>query len=216
MSNNIKVLLFDLGGVIINISPQITIDLFNKISSDKNKKFNALDYRFNTYNDTISIFFQNYEKGIVDDIYFRNELRNFGAFQMSDQEIDEIWNKVILSLNQNLLKIIFQLREKYSIMILSNTNSIHRIYFDNLCREIYGKTFSELFDQVFYSYELKCRKPEKEIYEHVINNSNVEPYEIMFFDDMELNLRECEKLGMNSYHVKEIPLLCTYLSKFIV
>ena len=123
---------------------------------------------------------------------------------------------MILSLNQNLLKIIFQLREKYSIMILSNTNSIHRIYFDNLCREIYGKTFSELFDQVFYSYELKCRKPEKEIYEHVINNSNVEPHQIMFFDDMELNLRECEKLGMNSYHVQEIPLLCTYLSKFIV
>ena len=86
-------------------------------------------------------------------------------------------------------------------MILSNTNNIHRIYFDSLCKRIYNKTFDHLFDHVFYSYEMGCRKPDKVIYENVIDSSGFKPNEIIFFDDMKENLTECEKLGMNTCHV---------------
>ena len=67
-------------------------------------------------------------------------------------------------------------------MILSNTNSIHRNFFDKLCVDLYQKTFEQLFDDVFYSFKLKCRKPDKEIYEKVVEKSKYLPSEIIFFE----------------------------------
>ena len=101
-------------------------------------------------------------------------------------------------------------------MILSNTNSIHRKFFDKLCIDLYGKPFEKLFDHVFYSFELKCRKPDKEIYEKVVERSKYLSSEIMFFDDMSENLIECKKIGMRTYHVRSTLELKSFLSDLVL
>ena len=194
-------LLFDIGGVIIDIDPSITENKFKELSNSSDDKFNGLDYRYKTVSSDLTTLFINYEQGFITDSEFRDGIRHIGSIDIPDKDIDNIWNLVIVKLNKSLLDIILTLKNKYSIMILSNTNNIHRIYFDSLCKRIYNKTFDHLFDHVFYSYEMGCRKPDKVIYENVIDSSGFKPNEIIFFDDMKENLTECEKLGMNTCHV---------------
>ena len=198
---NYKMLLFDIGGVIIDIDPSITENKFKELSNSSDDKFNGLDYRYKTVSSDLTTLFINYEQGFITDSEFRDGIRHIGSIDIPDKDIDNIWNLVIVKLNKSLLDIILTLKNKYSIMILSNTNNIHRIYFDSLCKRIYNKTFDHLFDHVFYSYEMGCRKPDKVIYENVIDSSGFKPNEIIFFDDMKENLTECEKLGMNTCHV---------------
>lgn len=216
MNDDIKVLLFDLGGVVIDIDPNKAISEFKKISSKTFNDFKELDYRYESFNSNLSKLFNAYEKGEVSDQSFRDGLRRVGEMKIDDEKIDEIWNLVIVKIHSDILELILKLRRKYSIMILSNTNSIHRNFFDKLCIDLHGKTFDKLFDDVFYSFLLKCRKPDKEIYEKVVDNSKYLASEIMFFDDMRDNLIECKKIGMRTYHVKNTLQLKSFLSDLIL
>ena len=216
MNNDIKVLLFDLGGVVIDIDPKKAISKLKKTSLEATSKFEELDYRYETFNSDLSKLFYAYEKGEISDQLFRNKLRITGKLELDDKEIDEIWNLVIVKIHSDILKLILQLKKKYSIMILSNTNSIHRKFFDKLCIDLYGKPFEKLFDHVFYSFELKCRKPDKEIYEKVVERSKYLSSEIMFFDDMSENLIECKKIGMRTYHVRSTLELKSFLSDLVL
>ncbi len=175
MNNDIKVLLFDLGGVVIDIDPKKAISELKKISSKTAAEFKELDYRYETFNSDLSKLFNAYEKGEISDQVFRNGLRTAGNLDLDDKKIDEIWNLVIVKIHSDILEIILQLKSKYLIMILSNTNSIHRNFFDKLCIDLHQKTFEQLFDDVFYSFKLKCRKPDKEIYEKVVEKSKYLP-----------------------------------------
>lgn len=216
MNNDIKVLLFDLGGVVIDIDPKIAISELKKISSKTATEFKEMDYRYETFNSDLSKFFNAYEKGEISDQSFRDGLRSAGNFDLDDEKIDEIWNLVIVKIHSDILELILQLKKKYSIMILSNTNSIHKYFFNKLCSDLHGKTFDKLFDNVFYSFELKCRKPDKEIYDKVVEESKYLPREIIFFDDMKENLVECKKMGMSTYHVKSTLELKSFLSDLIL
>tara|TARA_B100001121_G_scaffold133600_1_gene117016 strand:- start:2478 stop:2786 length:309 start_codon:yes stop_codon:yes gene_type:complete len=99
-------------------------------------------------------------------------------------------------------------------MILSNTNEIHKEYFDGMCIKIYQKTFDQLFNRVFYSFDLNARKPNKNIYELVLDKTGINPNEIIFFDDMNLNLIQPKKLGINTFHVNDKNDLAGYLDGF--
>ena len=207
IDGNYKMLLFDLGGVIVDIDPSITENKFKEISNRRGHNFKGLDYRHEKVSSDLTNLFFDYEQGFVNDSEFRDGIRKIGKINLSDDEIDNIWNLVIVQINKSLLDLILILKKKHSIMILSNTNNIHRVYFDSLVKKIYKKNFTDIFDRVFYSYEMRCRKPDKIIYQKVIYSSGFKPDEIVFFDDMKENLTECEKLGMNSYHVTDCKSL---------
>ncbi len=208
-------LLFDLGGVIVDIDPSITENKLKEISNRHGHNFKGLDYRHEKVSSDLTNLFFDYEQGFINDSEFRDGIRQIGKIDVYDEEIDKIWNLVIVQINKSLLDLILILKKKYSIMILSNTNNIHRVYFDSLVKKIYKKNLIDIFDEVFYSYEMGCRKPDKIIYKNVIDVSGFKPDEIVFFDDMKENLTECEKLGMNSYHVNDSKSLEKSLKRLI-
>ena len=161
MMKDVKVLLFDLGGVIIDIDPSNTINTLRSLSKDPSNNFSGLDYRYSKEKSPLLQIFFEYEKGNISDDIFRDGIRKIGNIDASNSKIDSIWNSVIVKIYRDLLDIIFSLRNRFKIMILSNTNYIHKKHFNQLVVEMYGKRFDELFDMVFYSYELGTRKPEK-------------------------------------------------------
>ena len=175
IDGNYKMLLFDLGGVIVDIDPSITENKFKEISNSHGHNFKGLDYRNEKVSSDLTSLFFDYEQGFINDSEFRYGIRQIGKIDVSDEEIDNIWNLVIVKINKTLLDQILILRKKYSIMILSNTNNIHRVYFDSLVKKIYKKSFMDIFDRVFYSYEMRCRKPDKIIYQKVIDSSGFKP-----------------------------------------
>ena len=210
---DIKVLLFDLGGVIIDIDPSITINILKSMSKKSSEDFNALDYKYYKEESSLLNFFFEYEKGNINDDKFRDGIRKFANFDLSNDKIDHIWNYVIVKINKDLLDVVLSLKNRYKIMILSNTNFIHKVYYDKLVVDIYGKNLKQLFDKVFYSYEIRSRKPELEIYQKVIDESSYSGKEILFFDDMKKNLEIPEIIGMKTYHVEDITLTKKFLKK---
>ena len=86
----------------------------------------------------------------------------------------------------------------------TSANFIHKVYYDKLVVDIYGKTLKQLFDKVFYSYEIRSRKPELEIYQKVIDKSSYSGIEILVFDDMKENLEIPKVIGMKTYHVEDL------------
>ena len=210
---DIKVLLFDLGGVIIDIDPSITINALKSMSKKSSEDFNALDYKYYKEESSLLNFFFEYEKGNINDDKFRNGIRKFANLDLSNNKIDHIWNYVIVKINKDLLDVVLSLKNRYKIMILSNTNFIHKVYYDKLVVDIYGKTLKQLFDKVFYSFEIRSRKPELEIYQKVIDKSSYSGKEILFFDDMKENLEIPKVIGMKTYHVEDITLIKQFLKK---
>ena len=210
---DIKVLLFDLGGVVIDIDPSITINALKSMSKKSSEDFNALDYKYYKEESSLLNFFFEYEKGNINDDKFRDGIRKFANFDLSNDKIDHIWNYVIVKINKDLLDVVLSLKNRYKIMILSNTNFIHKVYYDKLVVDIYGKNLKQLFDKVFYSYEIRSRKPELEIYQKVIDESSYSGKEILFFDDMKKNLEIPEIIGMKTYHVEDITLTKKSLKK---
>ena len=118
---------------------------------------------------------------------------------------------VILDFNIDLLKMILKLKSKFSLMILSNTNSIHRKYFEDMLLNYHGLSFDDIFDNKFYSFDMKCRKPEKKIYNMVINKCGIKASNFIFFDDMKENIDAAKLVGMNGYLVSNISDLIYYL-----
>ena len=210
---DIKVLLFDLGGVIIDIDPSITINALKSMSKKSSEDLNALDYKYYKEESSLLNFFFEYEKGNINDDKFRDGIRKFANLDLSNDKIDHIWNSVIVKINQDLLDVVLSLKNRYKIMILSNTNFIHKVYYDKLVVDIYGKTLKQLFDKVFYSYEIRSRKPELEIYQKVIDKSSYSGKEILFFDDMKENLEIPKVIGMKTYHVEDLTLTKQFLQK---
>ena len=210
---DIKVLLFDLGGVVIDIDPSITINTLKSMSKKSSEDFNALDYKYYKEESSLLNFFFEYEKGNINDDKFRDGIRKFANFDLSNDKIDHIWNYVIVKINKDLLDVVLSLKNRYKIMILSNTNFIHKVYYDKLVVDIYGKNLKQLFDKVFYSYEIRSRKPELEIYQKVIDESSYSGKEILFFDDMKKNLEIPKIIGMKTYHVEDITLTKKFLKK---
>jgi len=206
-----KVLLFDLGGVIINIDPLITIKNLKKKSNIKSNIFESIDYRFGEKESVIKNLFFDFEKGEINADLFRDKIREHGKINLKNDEFDNIWNMVILDFNIDLLKMILKLKSKFSLMILSNTNSIHRKYFEKMLLNYHGLSFEDIFDNIFYSFDMKCRKPEKEIYQMVISKSGIKASNFIFFDDMKENIDAAKNVGMNGYLVSNISDLIYYL-----
>ena len=65
-------------------------------------------------------------------------------------------------------------------------------------------------NQVVESVKVRMRKPEERIYRHTLKLLNVESHEVVFLDDIGMNLKAAEQLGMKTIKVSEDQLK-TYL-----
>ncbi|MBN1463530.1 MAG: HAD family phosphatase [Paludibacteraceae bacterium] len=203
----ITTVLFDFGGVLVNLNKQRCIDEFKKLGV----------YQVENYisNYTQSGLFLALEKGLISDEEFRNEIRKLSNKTLSDQQIDTAWNSFLLDIPEYKLDLLLQLRKKYRVTMLSNTNSIH---FEQKARYEFGKkglSIDDYFDKCYLSYELGMAKPQEEIFNHVLENEPSKAHEILFLDDGILNIETAKRLGFTCYLAKEqedfSPIFNTYL-----
>ncbi|TVP44996.1 MAG: HAD family phosphatase [Mongoliibacter sp.] len=192
--DKIDFLIFDLGNVIIDIDYDFSINELKKILP---KEKHCLTSRFFP-----STFHKEYEKGLISNDEFRNAVRNLYEENWSDQQIDHVWNSLLRKIPQERLKLLASLRKHYKTAILSNTNDIHIVKFNEMLQEISDhKTINDLCDQVFLSHEMGLAKPDTAIYEKVLETLNVVPGKAIFFDDLEANIKGAEKTGMKAIQI---------------
>lgn len=199
-----KNIIFDLGGVIIGLDTFKTIQAFSDLSKQPTdqvkQKFEA------------SPFFMDYEKGNLTDEGFRNHVRSLLNIEESDTKIDKAWNAMLLEIPISKLDLLESLKSKYNTFLLSNTNGIHlREVNQILLRASQYKNLDSYFHKTYYSHLIGMRKPDLDIFNHVIEENNLIPAETIFVDDHEPNLSGAAGLGIQT---KLITASVTILSLF--
>jgi len=188
---NIKNIIFDFGGVILNIDHELTVKGFTEL---------GVPNMDNAYSHAVqSEFFTGLETGEVSSKEFRNEVRKITGVNMSDIEIDQAMNAMILDFPEKRIRLLEKLNDKYNLFILSNTTSIHYEFYIPFFRNHYGKAFSSLFEKVYWSFQLGMRKPGIEIFIHVLKDSKLNPSETLFIDDSYPNVNGARAAGILAY-----------------
>ncbi len=190
---NTKSIIFDLGGVIIDLDVSATLKELAGLIGSSPKELTG----FYESEDFLA-----YEKGLSTDQQFRKNIRKLSSNQLTDEHIDEAWNAMLIDLPSKRMDLVTQLSKKYRLFVLSNTNGIHVKKFNQFLRANTGKEdLSHFFDVVYFSHEIKMRKPDAEIYQFVLKENDLNPEETLFLDDNKMNLEAAEKLGIRTQHI---------------
>ena len=184
-------LIFDLGNVIINLKPD---DFWQK--HDMFTLFDAKELQ----ELQSTLFFNNYETGKISSADFILQLKDVAMnVAISDAVIKNAWNALLLDIPMHRIELLYQLKQTYTLILLSNTNDIHLDFILDYLQQHFGKNvFDEIFMHQFYSQKMGLRKPTKEIYERVLQLANIDATTAYFFDDKPENLIEPKKLGIKT------------------
>ncbi|SFD32868.1 putative hydrolase of the HAD superfamily [Chitinophaga sp. CF118] len=190
----IKHIIFDLGGVILNINYKLTYQAFEALGV---KDFTSLYNQF-----TLSSLFDDLETGKIEKEDFFTEMKRHAPSGTTDQQITDAWNAMLLDFPLRRLQILQQLRQHYSLYLLSNTNAIHLEAFNNILQQSRGiPSLAEFFDKTYYSHLIGLRKPEKEAYQLVLEENGLNPSETLFIDDTLPNIEGAKLVGLETIHL---------------
>ncbi|MFN3487514.1 MAG: HAD family hydrolase [Emticicia sp.] len=198
-----KAVIFDFGNVIINIEFQRIYQTFAKFTS----KSPAFIEKKITENQ----IFRRYESGQFTDEEFREVIRQTLGFPLSNHEVDTAWNAILLDIPTDRIDLINNIRQKYPVYLLSNTNNIHIKASNNYLKKVHGiKNLDILFDKLYLSYEMGLWKPDAEIYYEVLRANRLQPNEVIFFDDNFHNIESAKAIGMQTILVEAPTSIVEY------
>ena len=185
--------MFDLGGVIIDLDRQRCVDALVALGDSHADELLGLSMQKGE--------FMKLEEGKISAADFYNEMRRRIGRPVSDNEIADAINELLIGIPVERLRLLRELKQHFKVMLLSNTNSI---MFDTKIADCFaqeGLSVSHYFDDIFLSYRLKACKPHAEIFEKVIAQAQIIPEETLFFDDSQQNLDTAAALGFKTYLV---------------
>ena len=192
MDKKIKNIVFDLGGVLVDLDFKAAINGLQKAG------FANVKEQLQTLHQ--GGIFQKFELGEMSADEFRTAIRENSTVELTDEEVDKLWNAMLLEIPREKLELILDLRGKYMVYLLSNTNSIH---WDYVCKNAFnyrGFRVKDYFEETFLSYEMHLAKPDKAIFEKVLHDANLLPEETLFIDDSEANCKAASELGIHAHH----------------
>lgn len=192
--SNIKNIIFDLGGVIININYQLAVDAFKKLSAE------GATIEFNQK--AQSQLFDDYETGKISSEEFREMIRREYQVAGTDEQIDAAWNAMLLNIPQERIVLLQQLAKKYRIFLLSNTNAIHLTAFNKIIADNFPiPNLDAVFEKCYYSHLAGLRKPGTEIFERILTENNLNRAETLFIDDSIQHIESAQALGIKTLHL---------------
>lgn len=190
----IKTLIFDLGGVLVSLNRERCLENFSK-----NLGFDNFGDYLNAY--AQKGFFAKYENGDIDSIEFRDEIRKRCTKEnVQDEDIDEAFFTFLTHVDPYKVKLLMELKKKYHLLLLSNVNPIS---WSKCCELFYDANeidIEDVFEKLYLSYRVKASKPGKEIYEHLIKDSGINPEEALFIDDSKANIEAGAEMGLNTLY----------------
>jgi putative hydrolase of the HAD superfamily len=183
--NNI---IFDLGGVLLNINPQKTIEAFDALGMEQ-----LIGDKGLTYDHEI---FYLMEQGKVTPDEFRQGVRKLLPVEVSDQQIDTAWTAMLLDFPAIRVELLQKLRKDFNLYLFSNTNAIHVEKYFDIFRKQHGFEVTTLFKKTFHSNEIGYRKPSPESFGEIIRLAGIQPKQSLFIDDSAANIEGAIKSGM--------------------
>ena len=180
-------IIFDFGGVILDIDPDLSRRRFAKILGIENARKLETEQ-----------LPQLYETGSISRSEFVARINQIAGTQLSDSEILAAWNAMLLNYKPARIEWIKRLHKTHRLLLLSNTNDAHFEYFHNKLIAEYGVTFYQLFDHVYLSHEMGLLKPSHEIYEAVIAEQKLDLQHTLFIEDTARNVAGAQEVGLQT------------------
>jgi HAD superfamily hydrolase (TIGR01549 family) len=201
-----KNIIFDLGGVILNIDYGQTANAFKKIGVVNFDKIYSQAKQGQV--------FDKLETGELTSDEFRGYVKEIvPSLQFSD--IDKAWNAMLLDLPVRRIDLLKELKKKYRLFLLSNTNEIHIKAFRKIIESSYGENiFDAIFEHQYYSSDIGMRKPNADCFQYVLEKNSLEPSETLFIDDSIQHVEGASKLKIRAYHLRtEEDITTLFLDK---
>jgi glucose-1-phosphatase len=187
-----KNIIFDFGGVIININYNLTTEAFKNLGlRDFNQVFSKAKQ---------NQLFDLYEKGMITSHEFRTELKSAFNAKPSTEAINEAWNAMLLDLPGERLQLLQKLNASHRTFLLSNTNEMHIDSIHSNLKEHLGiSNLSGYFEKIYFSYKIKMRKPDAEIFRLVLRENGLKGEETLFIDDSIQHIEGAKRAGLQTY-----------------
>ena len=192
----IENIIFDLGGVVLNLDYTRTAEAFMQLGLE--------DFPAMYSQASQTGLFDTYEKGLCSTPYFINSLLNYLPAGTTPNKVVAAWNAMILDFPKENLDLLMELKHSYRTFLLSNTNDIHIQAVNRALERASGnKSLHPYFEKVYFSCEIHLRKPDTEIFKHVCEENRLDPGHTLFIDDTEQHVLGARAAGLEAYYLQK-------------
>jgi glucose-1-phosphatase len=178
-------LLFDLGRVVLDIDFSRTLQCWARHAACEPTQLGQRFLRDELY--------RRHERGQISDEAFFAGLRSSLGIELSDAQLIEGWNAIFVGEMPGIRQLLARAAARLPLYAFSNTNAAHAAYFSGQYAEVLGH-----FGEIFLSSTIGLRKPDAEAYDHVVQAIGVPAERIVFFDDLEENIKCARKRGLKA------------------
>lgn len=201
---NIEAIIFDFGGVLIDLDYNKTIEAFVDLGIEN---FDELYSQA----DQLGLF-DSIEMGKISSQRFINELLKLLPQGTTPNQVVHAWNAMLLSVPKQSIEILTKLSAKYRIFMLSNTNAIHIEKAWRIWSETSSIAPNSHFEKILLSHEIGMRKPHVETFQWVLDEFNLKPEKTLFIDDSIQHIEGARKAGIQTHHLQMISELSSVFS----
>lgn len=184
----INTIIFDFGNIFINLEKEATIAEFKKLGLDGP-------------NEELLVMNDLFERGKISEQQFIDGFIKFIP-NADVHDIRKAWNAVIGEFPLYRLEFLQMLSNKYRLFLLTNTDAIHISRFEHMAGISFFSDFYQCFEKVYYSFEMGMRKPEEEIFNHILKKHDLSPKRTLFIDDKKENTDAAAALGIQVWNLK--------------
>ena len=192
----IKGIIFDLGGVILNLNYSKTENEFKKIGVLNFKEFYSQKKQ--------TLLFDDFEKGKIKPEEFISSFKESENLKIKEIDFINAWNAMLLEIPIEKLQFIDGLKKDYKIILLSNTNEIHiKKFEDDLKKNNMLEQFYKCFDKIYYSSRMGKKKPEENCFNQVLEENGLIAENTLFIDDSIQHIEGAKKAGIKTFHLEK-------------
>jgi HAD superfamily hydrolase (TIGR01509 family) len=190
---DIKNIIFDLGGVIMEIDVKQTLHAFSELGLKNIHEYFGHGFA--------ASFFSDHESGRISDEEFLKEIKNLVNTGVSQGELIDAWNALLLRFPPERIALLKELKSRYRLLLYSNTNAIHYKKFSEIYRNSFQGELEDLFEKAYFSHALGHRKPDLGGYEQIISENHLDPKLTLFVDDALMNVEGAIKAGLKGLYL---------------
>ncbi len=191
----VKSIIFDLGGVLLNIDYNLTVKAFEVLG------LTNFENVFSQYEQ--SSISDEFEKGnITSEEFFQHITKHHN---INRNDFYAAWNALLLDFPKERFELLKILKQDFDLYLCSNTNAVHYDEFRTTVNQ-FGVDFDSLFNKVYYSHLVNDRKPNDSIFEMILKDNSLKANECLFIDDSVQHIKSAKAIGLQTVLAKEVTV----------
>jgi putative hydrolase of the HAD superfamily len=186
----IKAVIFDLGGVLLNIDYSLTEKAFIQLGISHVARLYSQHHS--------GALFSDLETGRITPGAFISAVQAESDVPLTERQITEAWNAMLLDFPPQRMHFLKELGRRYPLYLLSNTNALHLEAFSSILERSGLPPLETFFQKAYYSHLMKARKPDLAAFKTVIRENDLDPAATLFIDDTPSNVQGAVRAGLQA------------------